>query len=319
MGVEFIYPEFEVIRNTNRCIACRVCERQCANEVHIYDDENKVMLADESKCVNCQRCVSLCPTRALKIVKSDCRLRENANWTDGTIKEIYKQANSGGVLLSSMGNPNSFPVYWDKILINASQVTNPSIDPLREPMEEKVVTISRANGSMSFPANFTLIAAMNPCPCGYYGDEKHACRCSEIARKRYIAKLSGPILDRIDISIEVRAVDYNKIISKADGESSASMRKIVIEARKKQEKRFKENGLKIFSNSAMGIKDTEKFCKMDDKARNLLNIAMERFSMSARSYDKILKVSRTIADLEDKDIIEVNHITEALQYRFNIN
>lgn len=138
MGVEFIYPEFEVIRNTNRCITCRVCERQCANEVHIYDDENKVMLADESKCVNCQRCVSLCPTRALKIVKSDCRLRENANWTDGTIKEIYKQANSDGVLLSSMGNPNSFPVYWDKILINASQVTNPSIDPLREPMETKV-------------------------------------------------------------------------------------------------------------------------------------------------------------------------------------
>ena len=194
-----------------------------------------------------------------------------------------------------------------------------ALQTLREPMEEKTITISRANGSIAFPANFTLIAALNPCPCGYYGDEKHTCRCSDIARKKYIAKLSGPILDRIDISIEVRAVEYAKMTSKSDGESSASMRKIVTEARKKQEKRFKENGLKIFSNSSMGIKDTEKFCILDDKAKNLLNLAMERFSMSARSYNKILKVSRTIADLEDIDIIGVDHITEALQYRFNLN
>lgn len=138
MGVEFIYPEFEVVRNENRCISCRVCERQCANEVHRFDAARKLMLSDETKCVNCQRCVAFCPTRALKIVKSDCTLRENANWQNDTIKEIYKQANSGGVLLSSMGNPKEFPVYWDKILINASQVTNPSIDPLREPMETKV-------------------------------------------------------------------------------------------------------------------------------------------------------------------------------------
>ncbi len=138
MGNLMFYPEFEVIRNENRCIACRVCERQCANEVHTFDKESGVMLSDETKCVNCQRCVSLCPTKAIKIVKSDCRLRENANWQDDTIKEIYKQANSGGVLLSSMGNPKPMPVYWDKILINASQVTNPSIDPLREPMETKV-------------------------------------------------------------------------------------------------------------------------------------------------------------------------------------
>ena len=140
-----------------------------------------------------------------------------------------------------------------------------------------------------------------------------------MARKRYISKLSGPILDRIDISIEVRAVDYNKMISKTDGESSNSMREIVINARKKQEKRFKENELKIFSNSSMNIKDTEKFCILDNKARNILNMAMEKFSMSARSYDKVLKVSRTIADLENKDIIGIEHVTEALQYRFNIN
>ena len=138
MGIDFLYPEFEVIRNENRCISCGVCVRQCANEVHAFLAENSAVMSNETKCVNCQRCVSLCPTRALKIVKSDCRLRENANWSHDTIREIYKQASSGGVLLSSMGNPNPLPIYWDKILINASQVTNPPIDPLREPMETRV-------------------------------------------------------------------------------------------------------------------------------------------------------------------------------------
>ncbi len=138
MGISYIFPEFEVVRNYDRCIACRVCERQCANEVHFFDSDSGLMMCDESKCVDCQRCVSLCPTHALKIVKNDCAFRENANWQTDTVKEIYKQATGGGVLLSSMGNPKNFPVYWDKILINASQVTNPPIDPLREPMETKV-------------------------------------------------------------------------------------------------------------------------------------------------------------------------------------
>ena len=137
MPIEYIYPEYEVLRNTDRCIACRVCERQCANEVHRYDPDLKLMLADDSKCVNCHRCVALCPTRALKIIKSDHTFKENANWSGRAISEIYRQAESGGVLLSSMGNPNPLPFYWDRILINASQVTNPSIDPLREPMETK--------------------------------------------------------------------------------------------------------------------------------------------------------------------------------------
>ena len=138
MGISYIFPDFEVARNYDRCIACRVCERQCANEVHFFDSDSGLMMCDEAKCVDCQRCVSLCPTHALKIVKNDCAFRENANWQTDTIKEIYKQATGGGVLLSSMGNPKNFPVYWDKILINASQVTNPPIDPLREPMETKV-------------------------------------------------------------------------------------------------------------------------------------------------------------------------------------
>ncbi len=146
MGIEYIYPTFEVVRNQNRCITCRVCERQCANGVHSYDADGKVMISDDEKCVDCQRCVALCPTHALKIVKSDCAFRENANWSNDTIKEIYKQASSGGVLLSSMGNPKPFPVYWDKILINASQVTNPPIDPLREPMETRVFLGKKPEG-----------------------------------------------------------------------------------------------------------------------------------------------------------------------------
>ena len=138
MGIDYIYPQFEVIRREERCNNCRICERQCANGVHRFDAERRIMVSDESKCVNCQRCVCFCPTHALKIQKSSCALRENDNWDEDTVKELYRQAGSGGVLLSSMGNPRHFPVYWDKILINASQVTNPPIDPLREPMETRV-------------------------------------------------------------------------------------------------------------------------------------------------------------------------------------
>ena len=137
MAVEYIIPQFEVLRDPQRCIACRVCERQCANEVHSYDPETNRMQSDESKCVNCHRCVALCPTHALRIVKNPDTFRESANWSNDTIGEIYRQAQTGGMLLSSMGNPRPFPVYWDKMVINASQVTNPSIDPLREPMETK--------------------------------------------------------------------------------------------------------------------------------------------------------------------------------------
>lgn len=138
MSINYVLPLFDVLRDPARCIKCRVCERQCANGVHSYDHELNLMLADEAKCVNCQRCVTLCPTRALAIRESENKMRANANWRESLIREIYKQADSGGVLLSSMGNPEDMPVYFDKILINASQVTNPSIDPLREPMETRV-------------------------------------------------------------------------------------------------------------------------------------------------------------------------------------
>ena len=146
MSAFYITPEFEIIRDRQRCINCRVCERQCANSVHSFDSEGKVMLADESRCVDCQRCVAYCPTHSLKIVRNPNCFKENANWQEDTVREIYKQAASGGVLLSSMGNPKPLPVYWDRILINASQVTNPPIDPLREPMETKVFLGKKPSG-----------------------------------------------------------------------------------------------------------------------------------------------------------------------------
>ena len=138
MPINYVLPDYEVVRDYDKCINCRVCERQCANEVHSYLTDVNKMIADSSKCVDCQRCVTLCPTKALKIVKTDNTFKENANWSTKSIKEVYKQASSGGVLLSSMGNPESYPIYFDKMLVNASQVTNPSIDPLREPMETTV-------------------------------------------------------------------------------------------------------------------------------------------------------------------------------------
>ncbi len=136
--LDYISPEFEVVRNDNKCTRCRICEKQCANGVHSWDEKHNIMLADDSKCVSCSRCVALCPAGALRIQKAPSPFKSNYNWSECTITNIYRQASTGGMLLASMGTPKKYPVYWDKILINASQVTNPPIDPLREPMETKV-------------------------------------------------------------------------------------------------------------------------------------------------------------------------------------
>ena len=138
MAINYIYPDYELIRDDVKCIRCRACERQCANHAHEYLSEANAVVCDDARCVNCHRCVALCPTRALKVVRSGNTYKGNHNWSDKSINELYRQANTGGVLLSSMGSPENYPVYFDKMLLNASQVTNPSIDPLREPMETRV-------------------------------------------------------------------------------------------------------------------------------------------------------------------------------------
>jgi len=137
MSLSYMTPEFIIDRNRDRCIGCQVCVRQCANLVHTFDDEEQKVVSDDSKCVNCHRCVTLCPTGALSVRHNPLEFRENANWTSKAMREIWKQAETGGMLLTGMGNDRPYPIYWDHILLNASQVTNPSIDPLREPMELK--------------------------------------------------------------------------------------------------------------------------------------------------------------------------------------
>ena len=145
MSYMSIYQEYEIQRNDMPCSVCRICEKQCANGVHIYNAAKNRMESDDTKCVNCHRCVAFCPSHALKIVKSKQDFCDSSNWSSETITDIYRQADSGGVLLTSMGTPKNYPVYWDRMLINASQVTNPSIDPLREPMETKTFLGQKAN------------------------------------------------------------------------------------------------------------------------------------------------------------------------------
>lgn len=161
MSLNLVSDRFEVLRDNTKCIQCQVCVKQCSNEVHRYDKEDNIVLSDDSKCVCCHRCVAMCPTKAIKIRKNTLEFKENANWTGTAIDEIYRQAQTGGMLLSSMGNPKPFPIYWDKILLNASQVTNPSIDPLREPMETKVM-IGRKPDKIEYDKNGNMITKIPP-------------------------------------------------------------------------------------------------------------------------------------------------------------
>ena len=161
MSLNLVSDRFEVLRDNTKCIQCQVCVKQCSNEVHKYDKEDNIVLSDDSKCVCCHRCVAMCPTKAIKIRKNTLEFKENANWTGTAIDEIYRQAQTGGMLLSSMGNPKPFPIYWDKILLNASQVTNPSIDPLREPMETKVM-IGRKPDKIEYDKNGNMITKIPP-------------------------------------------------------------------------------------------------------------------------------------------------------------
>ena len=183
------------------------------------------------------------------------------------------------------------------------------LEALREPLEEGRVVISRASGTMTFPANVMLVAAMNPCPCGFYGDPKRECRCSPNMITKYRNKISGPLLDRIDIHVEVPAVKYKEMAGEGTGESSEKIRPRVEAARVVQQKRFKK------TNARMSPKEIKEFCKLDEDSQQLLKMAMTELNLSARAYDRILKVSRTIADLDHSEDIRSAHISEAIQYR----
>ncbi|MFI5237015.1 MAG: YifB family Mg chelatase-like AAA ATPase, partial [Ignavibacteriales bacterium] len=188
------------------------------------------------------------------------------------------------------------------------------LEVLRQPLEDSRVTVSRSKLSLEFPANFMLAAAMNPCPCGYFTDPNKECTCNPASIQKYMAKISGPLLDRIDIHIEVPAVKYKELANDTPTEKSEIIRNRVIRARDVQHHRF--NDLKhIFNNADMGSKEVRKYCKLDNAGEELLKMAMTKLGLSARAYDRILKVSRTIADIEHSENILPQHISEAIQYR----
>ena len=189
-----------------------------------------------------------------------------------------------------------------------------SLEVLRTPLEDKFVTISRLNSSVTYPCNFMFVASMNPCPCGYYGSKDRVCTCNDFQIKKYLNKISGPLLDRIDIHIEVESVKYSKLENENSKlETSASIRQRVNSARKIQLKRYKD--FNIYSNSELTPKLISKYCKLNPQCKKILESAFEKLGLSARAYSKILKVARTIADLEGSSCIEITHITEAIQYR----
>jgi magnesium chelatase family protein len=186
-----------------------------------------------------------------------------------------------------------------------------------QPMEDGIISISRARGTVSYPAQFLLVSASNPCPCGYYGDAKRVCKCLPGAISRYQKRVSGPILDRIDIHVEVPSVETQKLVGKPrKGQKVKSSKKIqkgVQAARNLQTKRFK--GTKLKANSEMSTKGVKKYCKLSEECRTMLRSAVASMNLTARSYFKVIKVARTIADLASEKQISANHLAEALQYR----
>lgn len=188
------------------------------------------------------------------------------------------------------------------------------LEVLRQPLEDRVINISRARFSVNFPASFMLVSSMNPCPCGYYNHPDKVCQCPPGVVKKYLNRISGPLMDRIDIHIEIVPVPFRDLSELKEAESSEVIRNRVIAARQRQSERFKENK-NIYSNAQMSGRMIRKYCRIDESSAAIMKNAMEKLGLSARAYDRILKVSRTIADLEGTENIESHHIAEAINYR----
>ncbi|TAH49280.1 MAG: ATP-binding protein [Chloroflexota bacterium] len=194
-----------------------------------------------------------------------------------------------------------------------------SLEGLRQPIEDKIVTVTRVSGTLTFPANFMLVAALNPCPCGYYQDPVKECTCSPSTIARYQKRISGPLLDRIDIHIAVPRVEYEKLSGNRISESSSTIRARVEKARARQRRRFEKNAMNgatpLQANADMGPAEVRQFCELDEAGKQLMRAAMKQMNLSARAYHRILKLARTIADLAESENIETQHLAEAVQYR----
>jgi magnesium chelatase family protein len=188
-----------------------------------------------------------------------------------------------------------------------------TLESLRQPLEDKKVTVSRAAGTVTFPANVLLLGALNPCPCGYYGDPRRECRCSPRQVENYRNRISGPLLDRIDIHVEAPAVEFKELSSNERAEPSAAIRERVVAAREIQTHRFK--GTRVRANAGMSHAQLKQHCRLDAESSEMLRLAMAELQLSARAYDRILKVARTIADLAGGETIHSEHVAEAIQYR----
>ncbi len=215
-----------------------------------------------------------------------------------------KDAKPGEVSLASNG-----VLFLDEL----PEYQRTTLETLRQPLEDGVITVSRATGTYEYPANFMLVASMNPCPCGNYGAKDMTCSCTPAAIQNYLKRLSGPLLDRIDLKIDVERVDFLELSAKSDEETSEEIKQRVDLARAVQNERFK--GLKIHTNAKMNSKMINEYCALDSESEKIMKLAFEKYHISARGYTRILKVARTIADLDGSDNIQINHLTEALAYR----
>lgn len=218
----------------------------------------------------------------------------------------------GGGLIPKPGEI-SLSHYGVLFLDELPEFNRSTLEVLRGPLEDGIVSISRVNSSFTYPCKFMFVASMNPCPCGYYGSKEKECTCTEQAISKYMGKISGPLLDRIDIQIEVTGVKYQKLESNNKIESSKDIQKRVNVARQIQRERYKDE--KIYSNSELTPKLIEKYCQIDEESKKILQTAFEKLGFSARAYGRILKVARTIADLAGSTRINKSHIAEAIQYR----
>ncbi len=245
---------------------------------------------------------------------------ENPLMTERPYRAVHHTASPNGIIGGGTNpKPGEITLAHRGVLFldEMAEFPRPVLEVLRQPIEDGVVVISRAKNSIRYPAQFMLVGAMNPCPCGYLGDKEKDCTCSDFQIQRYRSKLSGPLLDRIDLLVNVPRLTTEELINtKTESEPSIKIRERVIKARKIQAERFKNEG--IFTNAEMGSKEIKKYCRLDEKTSEFMKTAAAKYGLSGRKFDRILKLARTVADLSGEKDIRIEHLTQALQYRVDV-